>query len=129
MKKMQEQYGHHPDEIQKMNTQQLRDAFLLPKLFNGNGFHFTYSHYDRMIIGSVSPAKESVALETYDELKAHFFLERREMGIINIGEQGIISADGESFELDKLDCLYLGKGTKEITFKSTDASNPARFYI
>lgn len=129
MKRMQERYGHHPGEVQKMNSEQLREAFLLPNMFNGEEFNFTYSHYDRMIMGSVAPKGEGQTLDTYEELKADFFLERREMGVINIGGQGTITADGETFDVEKLDCLYLGKGTKEIRFQSKDASQPAQFYI
>jgi 4-deoxy-L-threo-5-hexosulose-uronate ketol-isomerase len=129
MKQMQERYGNHPDEVQKMVTEELRKAFLIPALFVGEDFNFTYTHYDRMIIGGVSPKGKTNILETYDQLKADFFLQRREMGIINIGGRGTISADGETFDLETLDCLYLGKGVKEVRFESGDVNQPAKFYI
>lgn len=129
MKTMQERYGNHPDEVQKMGTEQLRNAFLIPNIFSGEEFQFTYSHYDRMIIGGIAPNSTGQTLETFEQLKAAYFLERREMGIINIGGTGSITADGEEFELEKLDCLYLGKGTQDIRFKSNADQQPAQFYI
>jgi 4-deoxy-L-threo-5-hexosulose-uronate ketol-isomerase len=88
-----------------------------------------YSHYDRMIIGGAKPVNTIIALENEDELKAEYFLERREMGIINVGGSGKILAGGIAHDLEKLDCIYLGKGTKEVRFQSISTADPALFYI
>ncbi|HET7897179.1 MAG TPA: 5-dehydro-4-deoxy-D-glucuronate isomerase, partial [Flavisolibacter sp.] len=88
-----------------------------------------YSHHDRMITGAAVPVGSELKLTTYEELKSEFFLERREMGIINIGGDGSVKADGQEYNLSKLDCLYLGRGTKEVSFSSADAKNPARYFI
>ncbi len=128
MTNIEERYGHHPAEVKAMTTEQLREAFLIPKLFNSNNFHFTYTHYDRMIIGGIAPTA-AAELPVYTQLKADFFLQRREMGIINIGGAGTIIADGVSYELHKLDCLYLGRGTKDVRFESRETSEQAKFFI
>jgi 4-deoxy-L-threo-5-hexosulose-uronate ketol-isomerase len=112
-----------------MNTQELRDSFLIEKLMNDEQAKSVYSHYDRMIIAGIKPVRTAVALPNYDELKAAYFLERREAGIINIGGDGIVEADGQSFSLQKLDCVYLGKGVKQVNFKSVSADKPAMFYL
>src|SRR3982751_2095818 len=88
-----------------------------------------YSHYDRMIIGGAKPVHSTLALENHEELKAAYFLERREMGIINVGGPGTVSTDNQSYELDKLDCLYLGKETRDVNFQSHEPGNPALFYL
>jgi 4-deoxy-L-threo-5-hexosulose-uronate ketol-isomerase len=82
-----------------------------------------------MIIGAVQPAIKKIALPDEEELKAAYFLERRELGIINVGGKGTVTADGKDFVLDKLDCLYLGKGNEAVSFKSMDKRNPAKFYL
>ena len=126
---MQERYGHHPSEVKAMTTEGLREAFAIPRLFDGPDFNFVYSHYDRMIIGGVSPAEGPVTLPIYNQLKADYFLQRREMGIINIGGAGAVTADGIRYDMDKRDCLYLGKGIQNILFESKESSNPAKFYL
>jgi 4-deoxy-L-threo-5-hexosulose-uronate ketol-isomerase len=88
-----------------------------------------YSHYDRVIVGGAKPVTNVLTLETHSELRADFFLERRELGIINVGGEGSIVVDGETFSLQKLDCLYVGKGVKEVRFQSIDASQPAVYYL
>jgi 4-deoxy-L-threo-5-hexosulose-uronate ketol-isomerase len=115
--------------MKKMDTAQLRENFLLPGLFVPGQANFVYTHYDRMIAGGVVPSGSPVSPANYEQLKSSFFLERREMGIINIGGPGTISADGTNYELEKLDCLYLGRGTKEIAFSSKNAAQSARFFI
>jgi len=112
-----------------MNTQQLRENFLIQDLMQPDKINLTYSHYDRMIVGGIMPAGSSIALPNEGELKANFFLERREIGIINVGGKGTVTADGIAYEIDKLECVYLGKGTKEVSFSSTAATTPACFYI
>ncbi len=126
---MQVRFQNSPKETGTMNTQQLRDNFLVQNLMQAGKIELVYSHFDRLIIGGAVPTTDAIALPNEDELKAAFFLERREMGIINIGGKGTVIADGENYEIDKLECVYLGKGTKDVHFSSADAANPAYFYI
>ena len=101
-----------PREVATMDTAALRNEFLVQNLFSKNEITLTYSHYDRMIVGGAFPLDKTLALEAPAELRADFFLERREIGIINVGGPGSISAGAENYKLDKLDCVYLGKGTQ-----------------
>lgn len=118
----------HPDDFKTYDTEKIRSRFLLTDLKEENKANFAYTHYDRMIVGLVHPVAETVVLGNYSNLRADYFLERREIGIINVGGSGSIEADGKIFEVNKLDALYLGKGVKEVKFKSADAANPAVFY-
>lgn len=117
------------NEERGMGTEALRSNFLLPDLFQSEKLKLVYTHYDRMIIGGVVPVKKAIVLSNPEELKASFFLERRELGVINIGGKGEVLADGKTHALKKLDCLYLGKGVKEVRFSSADPKKPARFYL
>jgi 4-deoxy-L-threo-5-hexosulose-uronate ketol-isomerase len=126
---MEERFGFSPNEAKQMDTGQLRAAFALSQLWQPGNVHFTYSHYDRMAIGGIMPLEGPIYLPTYNSLKSDFFLQRREMGIINIGGSGSVTADETTFPMDKLDCLYLGRGTKAIQFLSNDAKQPAQFYV
>jgi 4-deoxy-L-threo-5-hexosulose-uronate ketol-isomerase len=117
------------NEVSTFTTQQIRDLFLIEQLFSDDHIQLTYTIYDRMIIGGAKPVNNTLSLQNPDKLKANFFLERREMGIINVGGDGTITADGESFQIGKLSAVYLGKGTKEVTFSSKSADSPALFYI
>jgi 4-deoxy-L-threo-5-hexosulose-uronate ketol-isomerase len=128
MKDMKVLHAVHPDDFKQYDTEKIRSRFLLTDLKEENKANFAYTHYDRMIVGLVHPVAETVILDNYSNLRADYFLERREIGIINVGGAGVIVADGVSFEVNKLDALYLGKGVKEVTFKSTDAADPAVFY-
>ena len=112
-----------------MNTAELRDNFLVQQLMNPDKIKLVYSHYDRMIIGGAKPVGSELVLEADVELRAEYFLERRELGVINVGGKGRISADGNQYDLDKLDCLYVGKGVKSVSFKTLDSSQPAVFYL
>lgn len=112
-----------------MNTAQLRGAFLTGSLMQDDRIEWLYTHYDRVMIGGAKPVKQGLPLDAHPELKADFFLERRELGVINTGGKGRIHADGNVHALDRLDCLYLGKGVKEIRFESLDAGAPALFYL
>lgn len=118
-----------PREVAAMNTDFLRKQFLVDPLFEPEQIHLTYSHYDRIIIGGAMPVHEVLTLETPAGLRAEFFLERRELGIINLGGAGTVQADDAGFTLNKLDCLYLGKGTTHVQFNSLSSENPARFYL
>jgi len=112
-----------------MNTEDLRDTFLLEDLFQSGEIEFAYVDLDRTVIGSAVPTKNVLKLETEPELRADYFLERRELGVLNVGGAGSVTVDGKSFELDKLDCLYVGRGSKEVSFSSKDAAKPANFYL
>jgi 4-deoxy-L-threo-5-hexosulose-uronate ketol-isomerase len=126
---MQIRFQNSPKETSQMTTQQLRDNFLIQDLMAPGKIALTYSHFDRLIIGGAVPAEAAIDLPNEEELKAAFFLERREMGIINVGGKGTVTADGVAYEIDKLECVYLGKGTQAVSFSSSDAAAPAYFYL
>ena len=126
---MQVRFTQSPQETAAMQTQALRDHFLISNLFEDNKINLTYTHYDRVIVGGVKPVKEAVELPNPAELRAEYFLERREIGIINVGGNGKVIADGTSHAIAKMDCVYLGKGTQSVSFVSEDANNPALFYL
>ena len=121
-------YASSPEAVKQYDTTQLREEFLIDDLMQPGKIKFTYSHYDRYIAGSAVPTSE-LKLDTIDPLKSDYFLERREMGIINVGAKGSVIVDGETYDLDLKDALYIGKGVKDVVFKSDDANNPAKFYI
>ena len=123
------QHACHPDDVKHYDTNARRSHFVMPAVMENNKINLTYSMYDRLIFGGVVPVSTTVKLETIDPLKAEYFLERRELGIINTGGQGIVRVDGKEYELNFKDALYVGRGNKEVTFRSKDASNPARFYL
>jgi 4-deoxy-L-threo-5-hexosulose-uronate ketol-isomerase len=117
----------HPDDFAKYNTQQIREKFLLENLVQPDRIECAYTHYDRMIVGAAHPIDQALQLGTYEQLKSDFFLSRREIGIINIGGNGNVTVDGEKFELEKQDCLYIGKGKQKIVFSSVNKVSPAKF--
>ena len=116
-------------EAQGFNTQQLRDNFLIESIFQNNEITMYYTHYDRVVLGGVMPVYSEINLPTYDNLKSDYFLERREIGIINVGGDGEILVDGLTFSLSKLDALYIAKGSKSVSFKSITSKNPAQFFL
>lgn len=122
-------YASSPQAVKKYDTQELRDEFLVPDLMQTGKVKWVYTHYDRYMAGGAVPTSETLTLETIDPLKSEYFLERREVGIINAGGTGIIIVDGEAFKMLHKDALYLGRGVKEVVFKSEDANNPAKFYM
>jgi 4-deoxy-L-threo-5-hexosulose-uronate ketol-isomerase len=126
---MEIRFQQSPAETRTMTTTQLRENFLVEGLMEPGSIKLVYSHYDRMIIGGVVPSVAEIALPNEGELKANYFLERREIGIINVGGSGTVTADGASYSLDKLECVYLGKGTQDVRFSSTNSTDPAMFYI
>jgi 4-deoxy-L-threo-5-hexosulose-uronate ketol-isomerase len=126
--KYQVRYASSPKAVKLYDTQQLREEFLIDNLMEEGKINLTYSHYDRYIAGSAVPL-EPLKLETIDPLKAQYFLERRELGIINVGGVGTVEVDGAIYELDLKDALYIGSGNKEVIFKSNDIKNPAKYYI
>ena len=122
-------YASSPKEVKAMDTAALRENFLIDNLFVADKINLTYSHYDRLIVGGVLPVKGGLALDTIDPLKADYFLERRELGIINVGHAGSVSVDGTSYDLDFKEALYVGRGSKEVIFSSNAVDKPANFYI
>jgi 4-deoxy-L-threo-5-hexosulose-uronate ketol-isomerase len=128
MTKYSSRYASSPEAVKKYDTQQLRNEFLIDDLMKENDITFTYSHYDRYITGSAVPVHD-LTLESIDPLKASYFLERREMGIINVGGSGSVAVEGVTYELNFKDALYIGSGNKDVIFKSKDPSNPAKYYI
>lgn len=126
---MEIRHNVSPKEAKHMTTQELRDNFLIDTLFNAGEIKFVYSHIDRMITGSAVPTTEKLILEGGKQLGTDYFLERREMGIINIGAEGIVTVDGEAITLNSRDGLYIGMGTKEVSFESADPTKPAKFYM
>lgn len=112
-----------------MDTEGIRSHFLVSDLFRGGEISIQVLDLDRAIIGGAVPKAAPLHLETLDALKAEFFLERREMGVLNTGGPGSVTADGETVELAPRDVLYIGRGTRDVTFSSDDPSSPARFYL
>lgn len=119
----------HPQDVKKYDTETLRDRFLMEKVMAPDEINVTYSMYDRLIFGGAVPVTKELVLETIDPLKAEYFLERRELGVINVGGEGIVTVDGKEYALNFKEALYVGRGNKKVTFKSKDASKPAKFYI
>ena len=119
----------HPNDFKHYDTALIRKRFLVGDLAKDGQANFVYSHYDRMVTGVIKPTSKPIALGKYENLKSDYFLERREMGIINVGAEGTVTADGKNYSLKKLDCLYLGRGTKEVTFNNKTSDQPATFFI
>src|SRR6202012_1587574 len=108
---------------------ELRETFLLEGMFNPGKIEYAYVDLDRTVIGSAVPTTAALTLETQPELRAEYFLERRELGVMNVGGAGSVTVDGKTFELDKMDVLYVGRGSKDVSFTSKDAKTPANFYL
>ena len=123
------QIACHPDDVKHYDTERLRGSFLMEKVMSPDEINLTYTLYDRLIYGGVMPVNEALVLETFDELKAEHFLDRRELGVINIGDPGIVTVDGIEYPMNFKEALYVGCGKKEVTFKSVDPAAPAKFYI
>lgn len=122
-------YANHPEDVKKYDTKKLREHFLIENLFVKDEISLTYSHVDRFITGGAYPINEELKLTGGKEIGAEYFLQRREMGIINIGGKGVVILDGVEYEMEPRDGIYIGMGTKEVSFKSVDSNNPAKFYI
>ncbi len=121
-------YAHHPDDVKKYTTSELRRHFLIPNLFKKNEINLTYSMYDRFIVGGAFPVDKALKLETIDDLKSENFLDRRELGVINVGGRGKITVDGEVYELERKEALYIGQGSKEVIFEAANGEQPY-FYL
>ena len=129
MKELDIRYMSHPNDSKHYTTSELRKNYLIENVFVKDEISLTYSYQDRMIAGGAYPIEKTLKLEAKEALKADYFLERRELGVFNIAGDGIILVDGVEYSLEKTDCLYIGKGAKEVLFKSKDAKNPAKFYM
>jgi 4-deoxy-L-threo-5-hexosulose-uronate ketol-isomerase len=116
-------------DIDGMNTKQLRETFMIEKVMNREKTAFTFTDLDRMAVAGVEPVSKPIELENDPETGRATFLERRELGIINTGGPGSITADGKKFEMDSLDCLYVSMGTKSVSFASNDPSKPAKYFM
>lgn len=126
---MEIRFQSSPKEVKGMCTEELRANFLVQQLMQSGEIKLVYSHYDRVIVGGAKPAAQQIELPNEPELRADFFLQRRELGIINVGGDGMVEADGEKYELNKLDALYLGQGTKSVKFSSKSAGDQASFFL
>ncbi|WP_198440060.1 5-dehydro-4-deoxy-D-glucuronate isomerase [Pareuzebyella sediminis] len=121
-------YASNPETVKKYDTKALRDEFLISNLMEKGKINLTYSHYDRYIVGGAVPDK-TLKLEAIDPLKADYFLQRREMGIINVGGAGEVEVDGTSYKMGYKDALYIGSGAKEVIFKTIEEDEQAMFYL
>lgn len=127
---MERRYASHPNEVKKFDTERLREEFHIPTIFAPDELKLVLTHEDRMIVGGAQPVTKEVILTTdMKELGVTYFLERREMGIINIGGKGTVVVDGIEYQIDTKECLYVGQGSKDVIFKSADAAKPAKFYL
>ncbi|XQY92920.1 5-dehydro-4-deoxy-D-glucuronate isomerase [Metabacillus sp. HB246100] len=126
---MEIRHATNPTDFKSYTTERLRHDFLIESLFVQGELNMTYSHYDRVVTGGAIPTSQSLKLEDQDSLKTNYFLERREVGIINIGAEGNVVVDGKSYTLNKRDCLYVGLGNEEVVFESANAEDPAKFYL
>jgi len=122
-------FASHPMDVKSYDTDRLRSEFLISPVMKDDTINLVYSLIDRFIAGGAVPKSKELKLETIDPLKANYFLERRELGVINVGGSGSIEVDGKTYKLNKKDAIYIGKGCKNVVFKSDDYNNPAHFYI
>ena len=122
-------YANHPEDSKHYTTEELRKHYLIEKVFIKDEVNLVYSHVDRVIAGGITPVKKALKLEGCKELGSEYFLERRELGVINIGGDGKVVIDGVEYEVKSREGLYVGMGSKELVFTSADEKNPAKFYI
>ena len=125
---MDVRYTVGKNEYKRMTTDELREAFLVD-LFEAGKLNLLYCEVERAITGAAVPTGCALKLEAGKELAADFFCQRREVGVLNIGGTGTVTVDGAEYAMENLDGLYIGRGSKDISFTSTDAANPARFYL
>ena len=119
----------HPDDFKSYDTTKIRDRFVMEKVMAPDEINVTYSMYDRLVYGGAMPVTKALDLDSFLELKSDNFLDRRELGVINVGGTGVVTVDGEDYELAFKEALYVGCGKKKVTFKSLDPKNPAKFYL
>ena len=126
---MEIRYAVHPEHMKTLDTVNIRKQFLVERLFEKGALKMVYSHVDRIIAGGVCPAGEKLELSVTKELGVDWFLQRREMGIINVGATGSVRVDGTEYSLENRECLYIGMGPREVSFTSVDPDHPAKFYL
>ena len=126
-------YSAHPKDVKRYTTQELRDEFLIENLYQPDQVVAVYSHVDRMVTLGCMPVNESVSIDkgidVWANFGTHYFLERREVGMFNIGGAGTVTVDGTVYELGYKDCLYITMGAREVHFASADSAKPAKFYM
>lgn len=122
-------YATNPTDAKTYDTARLRQEFLVENLMTADEINVTYSMYDRLIVGGAMPVTEKLKLEPVDILRAEYFTQRREIGIINVGGAGTVTVEGTRYELAFKEALYIGRGNKEVIFESKDAAQPAKFYF
>jgi len=127
--KMQTRYSNHPNDVKRYTTEELREHFLIETVFVPDVVNLVYSHIDRIIVGGIMPVENTLTLTGGKQMGVDTFFERREGGIINIGGKGTITLDGNVYELDNQDGLYIGMGVRDVSFGCTDKSNPPKFYF
>lgn len=127
---MDTRYPVHPDAVKHMSTDELREHFHIATLFADGQINMTYSHIDRMIVGGALPTSQALVLSADPkDIGAAYFLERRELAVLNVGGSGSIQVDGQTYPMARQDGLYVGMGAREVRFLSDDPANPARFYF
>jgi 4-deoxy-L-threo-5-hexosulose-uronate ketol-isomerase len=126
---MNVRYTADPVRFERMSTAEIRESFLVDTLFAEDRISMVYSDADRAIVGSAVPATRSLSLESAAELRAETFCERRELGVLNVGGSGTVTVDGVEHPLAGRDGLYVGRGSKAITFASDSTAAPARYYL
>ncbi|HIF9112440.1 TPA: 5-dehydro-4-deoxy-D-glucuronate isomerase [Photobacterium damselae] len=119
----------HSAHAKQLDTAGLREQFLIEDLFQAGQINLTYSHIDRIIVGAAVPTETAIAFEGGKEIGVDFFLQRRELGVINIGEPGLVVVDGQTYEIGAREAIYVGMGAQDIRFESVSAEQPARFYL
>lgn len=124
-----ERFAVHVDDFKHYDTEKLRKHFLIETIFVPGDITFSYTHYDRLMVGGVQPMAEAIKLDTYDQLKSEHFLDRRELGAINVGGNGKVRVDGEEYAVAHKEAIYVGRGAKEVIFSSDNAQSPAKFYL
>lgn len=118
-----------PRDVKTYDTARLREEFLIQDLFRPDEVKMVYSHIDRIITGAAMPVNKVLTLAAGEELRAEYFLQRREMGIINIGGEGKVTVDGTVYTLRHRDGIYVGRGCKDVVMESVDSAKPAKFYF
>ncbi|HHQ4318947.1 5-dehydro-4-deoxy-D-glucuronate isomerase [Clostridium perfringens] len=126
---MRNRYANNPKDSKRYDTEELRENYLVEDIFKDDQIELVYSHVDRIIFGGIKPVYKELKLEAGKEMGVDYFLERRELGIINIGGKAIVTIDGTEYELKEKDGLYVGKGNKEVSFKSVNLEEPAKLYV
>ncbi len=126
---MEERWGTHPGDVKNYDTGQLRREFLVEKVFEPDAVRMTYTHNDRLIIGGAMPVKEALPLESVELVKSDYFCERREVGVVCIDGEGILEVDGTQYKMGYKDAVYVGRGSRNVVFRSAGGSAPAKFYF